>query len=598
MNDLVSSGEDRQAMPDEENEREIEKQNGGSMSMMNEATITGSAVGKNARMLRFGTVLILCFFGLAMPHGGGSESSDEDRVLERGSKTSTNEVDDSLKASIEVFTYLSQTGAGDWHTGEPLGPGGKLPLAYDLALYKEDPVNKPYSYQKDLWPQYQDFSYVPLWQPIQLESRLHYRFFPRVWGTMSLDYNGDPTKADAKVNNQAFQINELVLKWGPESVPGLSLSMGRLRLFGEYSPVFDQFPLERFFFTGTVANFHRDRHAGGGLHMRLAAGKQFLGRTQATDRQIFNTAGSSQAGYFAFLDGIRERFHLYGTSRWTTPGGLFFGAMAGYQLLPSDSTFMTDTDPSRANYSYRTWPKEEGWQGGIELGSRSKAWSHNVTISYGNGDVLMAWSRPDAVLDPSIDTIKMEERFSRKGSALFQAVYWAKFHGGRFGCEGGAWWQDRKPAKTLMVHLPSDQGVSDTLPLRGQEFRALKLSLTPSFAVTGSFKLGIRYDGIRYLDPDAQSNSIEGLTDQAQRPVLDSTGSAVWGPSRWDREAVGADIISPFLEWELAPGLQTRVLWSGAWYTDPVRRQGSVSSFHSNATISAWLSYQFNHEAE
>ena len=528
-------------------------------------------------------LIIVSLISFAYPHGGGTESSDGDLVMERGSRTSSNEVDDSLKASIDFFTYISQTEAKDWRTGEPLGSGGKLPLTHDLALYKEDPVNKPYSYQKDLLPQYQDFSYIPLWQPLQLESRFNYRFFPRVWGILSLDYNGDPSKADAKVNTQSFQISELLLKWGPMRVPGLSFSMGKLRLFGEYSPTFDQFPLERFFFNGVVANYNHSLEDGGALHIRIAAGKQFLGRTQTIDSHIFNTQ-ATQAGYYTFLDGIRERYHLYGTSRWTSSNGLYFGAMAGLQHLPLDSTFMTDIDPGRVNYAYRVWPKETGWQGGLEAGFRSKTWTHFTTLSYGIGDVQMAWSRPDATQDPSIDTSKLEQRFSRKGSTLFQAVYWTKFKMNRLQLEGGAWWQNRQPAKTTMVHLPSDPGLSDTLVLKSQNFRAIKITFTPSFTIAGPLKIGVRYDAIRYLDPNAHTNSIERLTDKALRPILDSTRSQIWGPSQWDREAVGSDIISPYLELDLESGLQIRTLWSGAWYSDPVYRQGRISTFHSNAT--------------
>ncbi len=504
------------------------------------------------------------------------------------------EVDDSLKASVDLFGYLSQSEAGGGISGQPLGAGGKLPLAYDLSLYREDPANKPYSYQKDLWPQYQDFSYIPTWQPNQLEARLNYRFFPRVWGVASLYFNDDPAKADAKIATQPLQLGEFFLKWGSESVPGLSFSMGKLKLWGDYSPIFDQFPLENFSFSGLAAHYNHSFEGGNTLRLRLAAGKEFLGRTQSLDSYI-SADRQSQGSYFIFLDGIRERYHFYTTACWEFPNGFYLGGLAGYQMLPKDSTYITELVNVDID-SYRIWPKSNGWQMGGDAGYRSKTWQHHMTLSYGKNDVEMGWSRPDAVEDFSLDTasILSEQRFSRMGSSLFQAVYWMEYQGRRFHMEGGAWWHDRMPAKRgITTILSSGDGSYDTVLLQAQEFRTIKYSLQPSLDIVGPLSIGLRYDHIQYFDPNGHSNTVEPLTNSALQPIIDSTGGRVWGPSLWDREAVNCDILSPYLELNLESGFKVRASWSGAWYQKSVWRQGSVDSFHANATLSAWLTYHF-----
>jgi hypothetical protein len=108
-----------------------------------------------------------------------------------GTGTGSMEVNDSLKASVDLYAYLPDSRAWDWRSGEPLGPGGKMPLYHNRYLYREAPFDRAYLLREDLRPRYQDFSYLPLWQPMQLAARVRYRFFPGVWGTLGLDYTGD-----------------------------------------------------------------------------------------------------------------------------------------------------------------------------------------------------------------------------------------------------------------------------------------------------------------------------------------------------------------------------------------------------------------------
>ncbi len=546
-----------------------------------------------------GTAILTAII-LPMAHGGGEGSSDEEQVRDSGNKVSTIEANDSLEVSLDVFGYISRSQGNDWRQGEPLGAGGKIPLAYDLSLYREEPFNKSYSYQKDLLPLYQDFSYIPLWQPNQLETRLNYRFFPRVWGTVSIDFNDAPTKADGKVVTNTPQINELLFKWGPESVQGLSFSIGKLRLFGDYSPVFDQFPLEKFRLSGIVANYKHSFATGGGVRFRLGAGGQFLGRTQSIDSYIYSNGSNSQSLSYAFLDGIRERYHLYGTGHWSNASSFSLGFLAGFQLVPSDSTFATDQDLINSpTASYHRWPRTVGWQAGGEAGYRMRNWNNQLTVSYGMSDVEMGWSSPDAVQDVTMDTIMNKPRFSRMGSSLLQTVYWSCYQGQKIRMEGGAWWQDRMPAKKWAVSYAANSASGlDTFNLQAQEFRAYKVTFQPSLTINGPFRIGLRWDHIGYLDPKAHTNTIEPLSNSTIVRTGSRDPTEPIGPSLWEREAVNCDLVTQYAEIDIATGFQVRASWSGALYSDAVWRQGKTDSFHANAALSAWLTYHFGMSQE
>jgi len=239
--------------------------------------------------------------------------------------------------------------------------------------------------------------------------------------------------------------------------------------------------------------------------------------------------------------------------------------------------------------------QSDGWQAGGEAGYRSRLWNHHMTLCYGKGDVEMGWGRPDAVQDTSIDTLTKKQRFSRMGSSLLQATYWAAYPGRRIRMEVGGWWQDRMPAKTRVVsYAPDSTGAGlDTFNLQPQEFRAFKFTLQPSITVAGPLRVGLRWDHIGYLDPKAHTNTIEPLSNSTVVRTGSRNPNEPMGASPWEREAVNSDIVSPYAELNLASGFQVRASWSGAWYGWPVWRQGTVDSFHANSTLSAWLTYHF-----
>jgi hypothetical protein len=510
-------------------------------------------------------------------HGAGSAA-----VGHAGARISTIEPDETLKLSVDLFGYLTASMASGGRTGEPLGAGGKMSLFYNQRLHRESPFDRAGLAQKDYWPQYRDFSYNPLWTPSQLGVRAQYRFLPEVQGAITAAYFG--TLDRPTVEPGPLELEELLLRWRPSRVPGLSITLGRLFLLGSYSPLFDQFPLEGFRFNGAAVDYRRPLGSAA-WRVRLAGGKTPLGRTTA----IENFDPDPLKNHL-FLDAGRERTHLYGTAGLETSGGLFVGVLGGYQLLPEAES--TSNDPFLVT---ARWPRATGWQGGVELGLVRGPVEQRLVLVHGYGDVEMGWSGPDFVL--VADPAASQDRLLRRGSALSQVVYWGAVSTRSLRLGLGAWGQWRRPAKEPHVWELFDPATQGFVPvaLVPQDFRAAKVALEPAYR-RGPLTVGVRLDGFHYFDKGATTNSIEPLTDEALRPVFVDPNSAipnrVVGASRWEREAVDCLVVSPIVEWQFGEVVRLRGSWSGAWYTKPVRRQQIVSDFHANVTLAVWLVYR------
>jgi hypothetical protein len=499
--------------------------------------------------------------------------------------------DESLKLSVDVLGYLSGSLASAWRTGEPLGAGGKIPLFYNQKLHIEAPFERAAPAKRDYWPQYRDFSYIPVWLPSQLGARVQYRFLPTLGATVSAVYFGSVDRPTLEPNPLEFE--EMFVRWSPEKVRGLSFSIGQLFLLGSYSPSFDQFPLESFRFNGLALDYQRP-FGDGQLRLRAAGGRMPLGRTTnveiADPEPVFN---------HPFVDGVRERSHLYLTAGLARANGFSLDVLGGYQVLPEDSSISNDRSPSLTT----VWPKSSGYQAGLQLGLSRGGLEQYLMASYGKGDVEMAWGAPDWVYRE--DAYARRDRFMREGSSLLQAVYWGGFTGRRFRLVAGAWGQWRRPKAeqrmwTIINGLTSEP---ERIVATTMDFRAAKTNLIPTYT-WGLLSIGVRLDGLYYFDKHATTDTIEPQADQALRPLYVQEGTAmtyadlVQGPSRWEREAVDCAIVTPFVD--VSPGeiFRIRAAWSGAWYSSPIRRQRGVSNFHANVTISAWLIYRFGIAAE
>jgi hypothetical protein len=520
-------------------------------------------------------------------HAVGKSSS----VSHLGARIATIDSDESLKLSIDFEGYFSGSVSSGWGTGEPLGAGGKMPLYYSQFLHLEAPYDRPDLARRDYWPQYRDFSYVPLWQPSQFGVRVQYALVHTVRATVAVEYFGGSMDA-GKVAPNPLEFEEYSVRWTPEKVAGLSLAIGHLLLVGSYAQPFDQFPLEFYQLNGVELGY--DHPAGAGeWHLAGAAGRMPIGRSSRVE--IFDTIDPNIN--LPVLDTARERTNLYGRTGLTLPSGLYFGLLAGYQVLPAGSS-TTNVNVGFTGFAYTTsWPRSSGWQIGGEAGFVRPTFDHHLVVSHGEGDVEMGWGAPDPVYrltDPA-----QRGHLLREGSSLSQAIYWGGLSRGRFRLSGGIWGQWRRPARAETVWKVVSRVTDATMDVRAstQHFRAVKANVEPSIGV-GPLAFGVRLDGIRYLDKNATTNTVEPLTDEALRPipVRDPAGMPVdvlSGPSYWEREAADCAIVSPFVAVVVGDIFHVRASWSGAWYSRPVHRQNEDAAFHANITLTAWLVYRF-----
>lgn len=516
-------------------------------------------------------------------HAHGSHGVGSSVVGHAGARISTIEAAEDLDLSVDLFGYFSGSMASAWRTGEPLGAGGKMPLFYNQRLHRENPFERADLVKRDYWPQYRDFSHHPLWTPSQLGVRAQYRFLPELQSSITAAYFGSLDRAS--IEPGPLELEELLLRWRPSRVPGLSITVGRLFLVGSYTQLFDQFPLESFRFNGAAVAYERPVSFGA-WQIQVAGGKAPLGRTTAIE-----AIDPDPQRNHVFLDAARERGHLYGSGGLRTSGGLEIGLLGGYQILPEAES--TSNDPFLITAH---WPRASGWQAGLELAFARGPIQQRVIASHGTGDVEMGWGSPDYVLHT--DPITTQDRLLRRGSTLSQVVYWGSLDLRSFRIDAGAWGQWRRPAKEPRVWELIDPDTLGSVPvtLVPQDFRAAKAALEPAYRI-GPLTLGVRLDAFYYPDKAATTNSVEPLTDEALRPIFIEQNSSipvrVHGPSRWEREAVDSLVVSPIVEWQVGEIVRVRGSWSGAWYTRPVRRQQVVSDFHANVTIAVWLVHRF-----
>ena len=188
-------------------------------------------------------------------------------------------LNDSVKVAFDFYSNLSYSVCSDLNQGEPLGPGGWLSNMYNAFLYTEFTSLKVYPYRSDYILQQQDFGYTPIWQPNSISGRVHYRFLPNVWGTMTMDCNLDGLVDNVRNATSYIRFGALNVKWAPKILKGFSTTIGKVHVGGTYIPIFDQMPLENFLFNGVIMDYSRDIKNNIFLSGRIAVGQQFLGRS-------------------------------------------------------------------------------------------------------------------------------------------------------------------------------------------------------------------------------------------------------------------------------------------------------------------------------
>jgi len=63
------------------------------------------------------------------------------------------------------------------------------------------------------------------------------------------------------------------------------------------------------------------------------------------------------------------------------------------------------------------------------------------------------------------------------------------------------------------------------------------------------------------------------------------------GPSKWDLEAVNAQVVSPFIALEFPAVGGMSVMYSQGMYEQPIIRQGKVGKQLGNLTLTAYVNY-------
>lgn len=506
--------------------------------------------------------------------------------------------EDSLAYLFSVYGYYGNSWSPDGHRGDPLGTGGKWPLSYTMELYREQNVETEGLVKRDLREQYADFGYIPVWRMNTLSLFGKYRLSQELITNIQMVYGGDPGKPGTNENG-ALGIGEASLQWAPLALPRFWLKAGNILDAGAYSSLFDQNPLENFLFTGVMGSWRTDHGNFLRTTTSLAFGGTFINSTYLRDAayDYYSHQGYMRAG--------RQRTYAYAKSSALIAEHVGIKALGGIQYAPGDSS------QDILGRMYRYSPGA-GAMAGFEATLFGENASHTAMITFAHGDATLGWGAPDYVVKPLVSTpVNPEQRapvqeysFTREGSSVLNFIYWSGYKNGSFHLSAGLWYNGRFPAKnTATLSNPTSDSIRALLPaselrdsvvtIRAESFHAIRWSLFPSLQIgfTPLF-VGVRYDNIMYLTPEAHTNMIEFGRDQTLRPIaypgIDGDAAAkVYAPAKWDREAVNATILSPTIRLDFKEHGGLTAAYALGFYKKPIDRQGRVSKFHGNLTLGA-----------
>lgn len=518
----------------------------------------------------------------------------------------TNPHTDSIESFGMLYGYFGNSWSPDGHTGDPLGAGGKLPLIYALELYRERSVDLPELTKGDMREQYLDFGYIPTWRANTVAGIGKFRLTPELYADAQLVYGGDPGKPGTN-SNGAVGVGEVSLTWAPLNMKRFWIKAGNILDGGTFAPIFDQSPMENFLFTGIVASFgtaigERIRSVSS-----LSFGGNFLNATILKDDDVDMPAGSA-----GFYHSSRQRTYLYAKTSLLFNRKLGIKIVGGIQAVPEDSTPKSFTTAGADPYHH--FRASMGSMGGVEATFFSGRQFHTLVLSAARGDATIGSFSPDYTLDVAGTNPVIVDRndfafdpfaysFTKSGSSVANIIYWNGIERGNFRLSAGAWYTVRLPAKTeasfvnpipdsLRTTIPADPLMRDSIvTIAAEPFHAIKFSFFPSIQIgTSPLFLGLRYDNITYLTPDAHTNAIEFERDQTLRPPAASNEVTLrYGPSRWDREAVNANILSPTLRLDFGERGGISATYACAFYGKPIDRQGVIARFHQNINLGADL---------
>lgn len=573
--------------------------------------------------------VIFCLLLLAARHGGSANTSIGGQGGAFGgsgagrsfSGASIYDLNDSVRAAIDVFANLGYSLSEDLQGGEPLGPGGSISNVYNSFLYLQSTGQSPAPIRADDRIFQSDFGYTPIWQGNTVSTRIRYRFLPDLWGSMTLDCNLDNLAQNAQSVTSYVQLGSLEMKWAPPFIKGFSGEIGQINISGSYCSIFDQMPLENYNFNGLALNYGYDIRQTYFFSWEVAAGQQFLGRTV-----WFNDTTGNQGYLFANVEDTRNLNHLLLRAQFGYKRIFGLKLIGGFQETPADSSQVSVPNPNilvlpgNANIT-KTYalPQTSGWHIGTELVLNTKGLVQNAILAYGRGSVFMAGGAPDYVNRPStkagavIDAWNYDEmipNFSMDGSAILYGMYWMNWRWRKLTVDGGIAGSWRMPEKNAVTYgfdntylyldsagILRTGGNKDTLTLTAQDFKSIKCALRISYPVAKYLRVGARYDEFHYFNPNAHSNIFEIKPVVNDYTTQDPGGNNFafddTDPAKWEREAVNTHIITPFVALELANTLRIQAAYAFAFYDSPILRQSVLARRHGNFSLGATLTYRF-----
>lgn len=601
--------------------------------------------------------IFLVGFHDVMAHSGHSHGGSRRKGGARGKGLIKAEIseDDTSKVTMDIYGNIGLFMAPDFGnrgllSADQLGTGGLEPWFYTAWLIPDDP-NRFLPATLETQISEADFSYIPIWDPSELSFRIRYRFQPQISALVDFGFTEQKGTLSAGSSWSAM-LNQLALKWKPQKVKEFSLRAGHLMDYGKYSMLFGQTPLHNIVYQGLSLNYTKKLNKSKMFSIDLSGGASFIDRVMwrhsdvveeyitydldtiiTVDTLTYDTTyeyeySAGRSGIKGSWEDSRIRSYLYGTFKLQLNEKLLFSLLTGIQGIPEAMTAKLNMYEITKRQKY---DKGLGWTVGLEGTFTTKNMEHVLAVVYGIGDIEMGWGKPDYVLYlwpyDSIpgDKTKDVEYFSRKGSSLLNTLYWGSFFKKKFQMDWGVWHAYHNPASnpvswvnynkdTIGTHMPdsvvqilfpgynSASELPDSITIDTEPYSTLRFAIDPSYKIGKYIQVGVRYDRIQFLNPDAHSNTQEWQKDDERKPYIahpfllteHGSGKPLYEPSKWELEPVNVNIISPHIALMIGDVLSLKLTYSHGIYDEKVRRHGEFKKYHSNLTFATNVFYTFS----
>ncbi len=570
-------------------------------------------------------IFLFLFIGLneAFSHAGHSHGGSRSKGGARGrgliksdfSEEDTSKIVIDMYGNIGLFLAPDFGGRGTLG-GDPLGTGGMDSWFYSASSCFDNPFHSPPVILESRIGE-SNFSYIPVWDPSELSFRLKYRFDTQLSTLIDFGFIEEKETINAGASWTA-SLNQLAFKWEPRNANELSLRVGHLMDYSEFSMLFGQTPLLNNVYQGAALKFDKKLKKLNRLVVEVSGGASFI------DRVLWSYPTDNVPFVKGIWEDSRIRTFLYADCKLNVSDKLNFNFVTGIQGIPSATSY------KKRVYELNKVDIHEkglGWTIGLESGFKTGIVDHVLSVIHGSGDVTMGWGAPDYVYKQrKIDTTTIDSAyFSRNGSSLTNLVYWATASKKKLQMDWGIWFSYHKPsdADVKLLNRNKYDKRGDPMPLADslvqllhpgynsitelpdylsastEDYSTLRFALDPMYKINKLFQIGLRYDFIYYFNPDAKSNTWEMERDEElnlyyAHPQLFELDEPRHIRSKWDMEAVNAHVISPHVTLNIRDLLNLKLTWSHGIYDRKIRRHGEFKKYHSNFAFSTNLFHTFS----